>query len=113
MLDDITFPYCNEGEVPPGSNFLTCDFENDTCAWYLDNFASLLWSRGKGDRYDLSPEFDHTSGSGMYYVHYEHSEHIESEPSSCLYVFMCNLRWVCSFQAISCLLELRGAPNHG
>lgn len=47
MLDDIAFEYCKEGEVPPGSDNLSCDFEKDTCAWYHDYTASLLWKRSK------------------------------------------------------------------
>lgn len=65
MLDDIDFPSCNEGEVPPGSDLLTCDFEKDTCAWYPDHFASLLWTRARRSQNDPSPDFDHTNGTGM------------------------------------------------
>lgn len=53
MLDDINFEYCKEGEVPAGGiDNLSCDFEKDTCAWYNDYRASLLWEKSKGG-YDL------------------------------------------------------------
>ncbi|KAM3603666.1 uncharacterized protein V6R79_000320 [Siganus canaliculatus] len=48
MVDDISFDYCAEGDIPPGSDQLSCDFENDTCSWYSDYTASLLWKRTKG-----------------------------------------------------------------
>ncbi|CAJ1072730.1 MAM and LDL-receptor class A domain-containing protein 2 [Xyrichtys novacula] len=48
MLDDISFEYCTEGEIPPGSDQLSCDFEKDTCSWYHDYTASLLWKRNQG-----------------------------------------------------------------
>ncbi|KAI3374795.1 hypothetical protein L3Q82_021349, partial [Scortum barcoo] len=48
MLDDISFDYCGEGEVPAGSDQLSCDFEEDTCSWYQNYTASLLWERDKG-----------------------------------------------------------------
>ncbi|KAL2097653.1 hypothetical protein ACEWY4_006860 [Coilia grayii] len=67
MLDDITFNYCNEGEVPPGSNMLTCDFDNDICAWYFDQSATIMWKRAKSPPFGyLGPACDHTSGSGYY-----------------------------------------------
>lgn len=53
MVDDISFEYCEEGEVPAGSHQLSCDFETDTCSWYPDYTASLLWERN--DRYDDGP----------------------------------------------------------
>uniref|UniRef100_A0A4W4DPF1 MAM domain-containing protein n=1 Tax=Electrophorus electricus TaxID=8005 RepID=A0A4W4DPF1_ELEEL len=46
---------------------LSCDFEKDTCAWYLDQSESLLWQRTKGQNssYDnQGPGHDHTTGSG-------------------------------------------------
>ncbi|XP_031148872.2 MAM and LDL-receptor class A domain-containing protein 1-like [Sander lucioperca] len=45
MLDDISFENCVEGDVPAGSDQLSCDFEKDTCSWYPDYTASLLWER--------------------------------------------------------------------
>lgn len=54
MVDDISFEYCKEGEVPAGSEQLSCDFETDTCSWYPDYTASLLWERSDG-RYDDGP----------------------------------------------------------
>lgn len=48
MLDDINFENCAEGDVPAGSDQLTCDFEKDTCSWYHDYTASLLWTRTNG-----------------------------------------------------------------
>ncbi|KAM7379552.1 hypothetical protein PAMP_005098 [Pampus punctatissimus] len=47
MLDDITFENCAAGDVPAGSDQLSCDFENNTCSWYHDYTASLLWKRSK------------------------------------------------------------------
>ncbi|XP_041944947.1 MAM and LDL-receptor class A domain-containing protein 2 isoform X2 [Alosa sapidissima] len=67
MLDDIVFHSCNEGEVPPGYDSLTCDFEKDTCAWYPDHFASVMWRKAKSPQnFYPAPEFDHTTGSGYY-----------------------------------------------
>lgn len=44
MLDDITFEYCTEGDVPEDSDQLSCDFEKmNTCSWYHDHTASMLW----------------------------------------------------------------------
>lgn len=60
MVDDISFEYCKEGEVPAGSEQLSCDFETDTCSWYPDYTASLLWERSDG-RYDDGP-----AGEGHY-----------------------------------------------
>ncbi|XP_074507832.1 MAM and LDL-receptor class A domain-containing protein 1 [Sebastes fasciatus] len=45
MLDDIIFENCGEGDVPAGSDQLSCDFEKDTCSWYHDHTASHLWKR--------------------------------------------------------------------
>lgn len=56
MLDDITFDYCAEGDVPPGSEQLSCNFENDTCSWYHDYTASLLWKRTKHELNGRPPE---------------------------------------------------------
>lgn len=47
MLDDIMFNNCAAGDIPAGSEQLSCDFENDTCSWYHDYTASLLWQRSK------------------------------------------------------------------
>ncbi|XP_031666604.1 MAM and LDL-receptor class A domain-containing protein 2 [Oncorhynchus kisutch] len=58
MLDDISFESCGEGDIPAGSQLLTCDFEKDTCAWYPDQTVSLLWKRARG--------IDHTTGSGYF-----------------------------------------------
>ncbi|XP_063741755.1 MAM and LDL-receptor class A domain-containing protein 1-like [Eleginops maclovinus] len=41
MMDDIMFENCAEGDVPAGSDQLSCDFEEDTCSWYHDHTASL------------------------------------------------------------------------
>ncbi|XP_034411292.1 MAM and LDL-receptor class A domain-containing protein 2 [Cyclopterus lumpus] len=43
MLDDVRFDHCREGDFPVGSDQLSCDFEKDTCSWYDDYTASLLW----------------------------------------------------------------------
>uniref|UniRef100_A0A665X458 MAM domain-containing protein n=1 Tax=Echeneis naucrates TaxID=173247 RepID=A0A665X458_ECHNA len=43
MLDDISFDSCGEGDVPAGADQLSCDFEKDTCSWYNDYTASILW----------------------------------------------------------------------
>nr|XP_020447005.1 MAM and LDL-receptor class A domain-containing protein 1-like isoform X2 [Monopterus albus] len=48
MLDDISFENCAEGDVPIGSDQLSCDFEKDTCSWYHDYTASILWERSNG-----------------------------------------------------------------
>ncbi|XP_068593728.1 MAM and LDL-receptor class A domain-containing protein 1 isoform X2 [Cebidichthys violaceus] len=45
MLDDVSFDNCREGDVPAGSDQLSCDFEKDTCSWYHSYTASLLWER--------------------------------------------------------------------
>ena len=47
MLDDISFEYCAEGDVPAGSDQLSCNFEKNTCSWYHDYSASLLWDRSR------------------------------------------------------------------
>ncbi|MED6241113.1 hypothetical protein ATANTOWER_028659 [Ataeniobius toweri] len=48
MLDDIRFENCVEGDFPEGPYHLSCSFEKDTCSWYHDYTASLLWKRMKG-----------------------------------------------------------------
>lgn len=50
MLDDIKFEYCAEGDVPEGSDQLSCDFEENTCSWYHDYTASMLWEEGIGQQ---------------------------------------------------------------
>ncbi|TNM98369.1 hypothetical protein fugu_014615 [Takifugu bimaculatus] len=45
MLDDIQFENCADKDVPAGSDQLSCDFKNDTCSWYHDYTAGLLWER--------------------------------------------------------------------
>lgn len=59
MLDDISFENCGEGQIPAGSDQLSCDFEVDTCSWYLDYTASLLWERSNG-------VFSGPAGNGEY-----------------------------------------------
>ncbi|XP_014854147.1 PREDICTED: MAM and LDL-receptor class A domain-containing protein 2-like [Poecilia mexicana] len=54
MLDDISFENCAEGDVPEESDNLSCDFEKDTCSWYHDYTASLLWKRNNGAYEDLT-----------------------------------------------------------
>lgn len=73
MLDDITLMGCAEGDIPAGSEQLSCDFESNTCSWYIDQSANLTWKRGKGQKhlYDtLRPGHDQTTGSGKtaYYI---------------------------------------------
>lgn len=51
MLDDISFDNCVDGDVPEGSDQLSCDFEKDTCSWYQDYTASLLWEMAKSGQY--------------------------------------------------------------
>ncbi|XP_054624893.1 MAM and LDL-receptor class A domain-containing protein 1 [Dunckerocampus dactyliophorus] len=48
MLDDISFENCAEGDIPASPQQLSCDFEEDTCSWYHDYTASILWERKKG-----------------------------------------------------------------
>ncbi|XP_034558606.1 MAM and LDL-receptor class A domain-containing protein 2 [Notolabrus celidotus] len=60
MLDDISFENCLEGDVPAGSDKLSCDFEKDTCSWYHDYTASLLWERSEGGF------FEGPAGNGYY-----------------------------------------------
>ncbi|XP_038573588.1 MAM and LDL-receptor class A domain-containing protein 1 [Micropterus salmoides] len=60
MLDDISFDNCGEGDVPAGSDQLSCDFQKDTCSWYHDYTASLLWKRSNG-KYNEGP-----TGNGYY-----------------------------------------------
>lgn len=47
MLDDIKFENCTDGDVPEGSDQLSCGFDEDTCSWYTDYTASILWERDK------------------------------------------------------------------
>lgn len=47
MLDDIRFENCAEGDVPAGSDQLSCNFESNICSWYRDYNASLLWERNE------------------------------------------------------------------
>lgn len=54
MLDDITFENCGQEDVPGGSEHLTCNFERDTCSWYHDYTASLLWDRNDGKYEDVT-----------------------------------------------------------
>ncbi|XP_041849179.1 MAM and LDL-receptor class A domain-containing protein 2 [Melanotaenia boesemani] len=54
MLDDINFEYCGEEGIPDESDHLSCDFENDTCSWYHDYTASLLWKRTKSMFADIA-----------------------------------------------------------
>ncbi|CAL9689267.1 unnamed protein product [Knipowitschia caucasica] len=48
-LDDILFNNCAKNDIPPGSDQLSCDFEQDTCSWYHDYSSSLVWTR-KSDK---------------------------------------------------------------
>ncbi|KAG9273992.1 MAM and LDL-receptor class A domain-containing protein 2-like [Astyanax mexicanus] len=69
MLDDIKLTGCAEGDVPAGSELLSCDFEKDVCGWYPDYSTSLTWQRANGRKpsYDnQGPGYDHTTGSGYY-----------------------------------------------
>ncbi|KAF7668436.1 hypothetical protein LDENG_00014610 [Lucifuga dentata] len=66
MLDDIMFEHCWEGDVPAGSDQLSCDFEKDTCSWYHDHNASLIWKRTKDSFLNEGPGYDHTTGKGYY-----------------------------------------------
>ncbi|XP_061879772.1 MAM and LDL-receptor class A domain-containing protein 1 isoform X1 [Entelurus aequoreus] len=60
MLDDISFEKCAEGDIPAGPQQLSCDFEEDTCSWYHDYTASMLWERKTGG-FQHHPE-----GNGYY-----------------------------------------------
>lgn len=66
-MDDITLMDCAEGDIPAGSEKLSCDFERDTCGWYLDQSANLTWERTKGQNpFDnQGPGHDQTTGSGI------------------------------------------------
>ncbi|XP_057713068.1 MAM and LDL-receptor class A domain-containing protein 1 [Corythoichthys intestinalis] len=59
MLDDVKFEKCAEGDIPAVSEQLSCNFEDDTCSWYHDYEASILWQRVKGG-------FPHHEGNGYY-----------------------------------------------
>lgn len=59
MLDDISFENCAEGDIPEESGNLSCDFEKDTCSWYHDYTASLLWKRSNGAYDDLTGNGKH------------------------------------------------------
>ncbi|KAM9718846.1 MAM and LDL-receptor class A domain-containing protein 1 [Menidia menidia] len=54
MVDDITFEYCGNEDIPDGSDRLSCDFEKDTCSWYHDYTASLMWKRSNGLLEDIA-----------------------------------------------------------
>lgn len=73
MLDDVTFEYCAEGDVPAGSDQLTCDFEKDMCSWYHDFGASRFWERADGG-------FDGPTGKG------EHPINSKQEFCPCNYI---------------------------
>ncbi|XP_055359914.1 MAM and LDL-receptor class A domain-containing protein 2 isoform X2 [Betta splendens] len=62
MLDDISFEYCGDSDVPPGSDHLSCDFEEHTCSWYHDYTSSLLWKR-TNERFSHGP-----AGNGYYMI---------------------------------------------
>lgn len=67
MMDDIALMNCAEGDIPPGSDQLSCDFERNTCGWYIDHSVSLTWERAKAQKpsYDSQrPGHDQTTGSG-------------------------------------------------
>ncbi|KAI5627922.1 MAM and LDL-receptor class A domain-containing protein 1 [Silurus asotus] len=69
MIDDIALIACAEGDIPAGSDQLSCDFERNTCGWYLDQSKNLIWERTKGQKpsYDnQGPGHDQTTGSGYY-----------------------------------------------
>lgn len=69
MLDDITLTDCAEGDIPAGSDQLSCDFEKDACSWYNDQSADLKWKRENGQNPSFGyegPTHDHTTGSGRY-----------------------------------------------
>ncbi|KAL1280451.1 hypothetical protein QQF64_015051 [Cirrhinus molitorella] len=69
MLDDITLTDCAEGDIPAGSDQLSCDFEKDMCSWYHDQLAELQWKRedAQNPPFDYQgPTHDHTTGSGYF-----------------------------------------------
>ncbi|MCJ8731787.1 hypothetical protein PDJAM_G00203550 [Pangasius djambal] len=66
MMDDITLMGCAEGDIPAGSEQLSCDFERNTCGWYIDQSASLTWERKKPSYDNQGPGHDQTTGSGYY-----------------------------------------------
>uniref|UniRef100_A0AAQ5YK66 MAM domain-containing protein n=1 Tax=Amphiprion ocellaris TaxID=80972 RepID=A0AAQ5YK66_AMPOC len=61
MLDDIMFENCGEEDIPAGSDHLSCDFEKDTCSWYHDYTASLLWKMTDG-------KYEELPGNGNYMI---------------------------------------------
>lgn len=56
VLDDIQFENCADEDVPAGSDQLSCDFKTDTCSWYHDYTAGLLWERSN-DKLNEKSEF--------------------------------------------------------
>lgn len=56
MLDDIKFENCADGDVLEGSDQLSCGFDSDTCSWYDDYTAGILWKRDS-DALDKDGEF--------------------------------------------------------
>lgn len=54
VLDDIQFENCADKDVPAGSDQLSCDFKIDTCSWYHDYTADLLWEKQKVALHDKS-----------------------------------------------------------
>uniref|UniRef100_A0A3P8UAG2 MAM domain-containing protein n=1 Tax=Amphiprion percula TaxID=161767 RepID=A0A3P8UAG2_AMPPE len=61
MLDDIMFENCGEEDIPAGSDHLSCDFEKDTCSWYHDYTATLLWKMTDG-------KYEELPGNGNYMI---------------------------------------------
>jgi len=61
LLDDISFEYCGDEGIPDGSDLLSCDFEKDTCSWYHDYTASLLWKRRSGTFGDITGNGEDTT----------------------------------------------------
>ncbi|XP_061694563.1 MAM and LDL-receptor class A domain-containing protein 2 isoform X2 [Syngnathoides biaculeatus] len=59
MLDDVSFQKCAEGDIPDGFEQLSCHFEEDTCSWFHDYTASILWKRVSGG-------FQYPEGNGYY-----------------------------------------------
>ncbi|XP_028297170.1 MAM and LDL-receptor class A domain-containing protein 2 isoform X2 [Gouania willdenowi] len=53
FLDDVIFENCADGDVPAGSDRLSCDFETDTCSWYHDYRTDLLWRRTTKELNDM------------------------------------------------------------